>query len=1847
MSGRRVLVTGGARSVGAAITRHFAERGATVLVNYFHSREHADALAARARTQGWRLELFRASVADRAQLDRMFTRIKDTHGGLDVLVNNAAAGAILPLDELDERYWQRAFTTNVMGTLWCSRRAAELMAPAGGSIVNLSSVGAHRVITNYAALGTTKAAVEHLTRYLAVELAPAGIRVNVASAGVIDSPVMQLLGLNESSVVATTPRARLTSAEELAHLVGFLASEQAAAVTGQVLLADGGASLPGGHSVIPATPVQSDRLLLTDPASRASCTTVTEPHADGANTATDSASAPSLAQTRPPVSGTVVSTAPALPGMTSGEPIAVVGAGVAAPGAHDLASMWTALITGQSAFGEPTRFDIDHFWATEPDAADRSYTRISGFLGEFPAHSRLAEESASGAWHSPEHAATILRHTLLQATDTLTARSDDRWMAAIAATVDLSPAIEPVAAQAMLDTLAGTTPVTPSPDRTGLLTDQWVAHALNGIVPTGTESVVLDTACSSAAYAVATAMMALREGSCDIAIAAAAGLVSPHLMVTFSKLGALAREDTVRALDAEGTGTLFSDGAAAVALKTLSRARADGDDILGVILGVGLASDGRGRAIHSPNPAGQTRALTRAWASAGVHPRDLDWIVAHGTGTPRGDTTELDALAALLRDRAVPCPVTSNKAVFGHTGPAAALLSILHVLLALRHSSIPAQPGITHPLDAASTPGSRLRVPTTATAWPRRTDTPRRAGVSAFGFGGTNAHLVIAEDHPSLPAYTPQSPPEDEVVVVGWAGAFPDMSADAVTAWLTGSGPAPAPDFGDVYPAPTSARLRLPASAIARMDRAQLLALRLASDLLGHLDTADSTVAVVIGSSGLSRTGLANHARIYLDALTAPEPLRQLIDQHSLPISEDSAPGTLFNLTAGRVANHFDLHGSNLAVDAGADTVLSVIRTAAQLLRHDHCDIALAGLLDADSHQAWAQIVGAPALGEGAVGLALTRAATARRLGLPVLGTLTSAPTASLPRPTTPARPEPIYRTLDSALPLLRAVLERRAHTVYPTTHAGRSVQFHPDTDIPDPSSDIVTVEFVPAQPRVATRTPLAAIPPHTIVLTDLDLDLDAHTDIAVLRPDTIAADRIGHLLEELPFRPSHIRVITNVGPGPHMGIDRLLALHDLLFETARLCGQDLLSCAQLLGDAVLGRSPSPTTGLFSGFTKGLRRELRDCWCATILTDLPAATAMELLATESGYHQAVGVVAHVGNRRLEPALVSATVTVAAEFPLTAGSVVVATGGATGITAAALVGLAERVGAHFYLLGRSEPATDAGPPPSQEQYLRAARIAEPHAALTTLLAEYRLLRRGSEIRGTLDRLTALVGTDKVTYLQCDVTDAAAVEHTVAEVLARHGRIDLLVHAAGHVDNATLPRKRLPGFQKVRDVKVIGYLNLKQALAENPPTRWCNFSSYSALAGTPGMTDYLSANDFLCSSAQSPARASNEFSIAWMAWSGVGMVDDLIEQRLRRGGPFVRPLDPTTGSSEFLRALSWTTPPALTCFLRPSDRALLTADGLTQAPPPHTARPHRTATVSTATESTGAKTTVRRTYHCDTHGWLSGHRYRTRPILPGSAILDLAVEAARQLVPHAPLLALSNARFHTYLRAFDTPARAEATIIATTATVTTVRVRILSDLVGPSGALLRPDTLHATTDLLFGPPAPAERRHPRAAGAAAVAPVRLDTATDLLHISGVFDTINNVRRSTQTLTADYHFAPGPWVSSFATFHTPIMLLDTLARLSLYLADPSGHIPIGLLAGFDTLTTVPLDDVALTAEHPLIQLRWNNGEYTATTPSGAELARITGVLITTVGDMNPSTGAVITRPGPARIARPHHHG
>jgi enoyl-[acyl-carrier protein] reductase III len=241
------LVTGGGRGIGRAIVLRLAALGADVVVNYLRNGEAAERTAAEAAARGVRAEAIRAHVGEPERVETLFRTIQERYGRLDILVNNAASGVIRSALDLEPRHWDWTMNINARGAWLCARAAAPLMTGRGGRIVNISSLGSGRVLKDYLVVGVSKAALEALTRYLAVELAPLGIAVNAVAGGLVETEALRHFPHREAMLQDArqrTPAGRMVEPDDIARAVAFLCGAGAEMIRGQVLVVDGGYSLP-------------------------------------------------------------------------------------------------------------------------------------------------------------------------------------------------------------------------------------------------------------------------------------------------------------------------------------------------------------------------------------------------------------------------------------------------------------------------------------------------------------------------------------------------------------------------------------------------------------------------------------------------------------------------------------------------------------------------------------------------------------------------------------------------------------------------------------------------------------------------------------------------------------------------------------------------------------------------------------------------------------------------------------------------------------------------------------------------------------------------------------------------------------------------------------------------------------------------------------------------------------------------------------------------------------------------------------------------------------------------------------------------------------------------------------------------------------------------------------------------------------------------------------------------------------------------------------------------------------------------------------------------------------------
>lgn len=459
------------------------------------------------------------------------------------------------------------------------------------------------------------------------------------------------------------------------------------------------------------------------------------------------------------------STQPKNPG--AGE-IAVVGMAARFPEAPNPRALWNNIVDGKQSFGDvpSSRWNNDTFYSEIPRAIDRSYVRHGAFLDDVdqfaalhygiaprrvthmdPQHRLLydavREALQDAGWEQAafdrKRTGTFVGISSSEYRNFLNTRSTA--MAMLGGAYGDAPHGDGV--HAVAESVAKLTPIS-SFSLPGSLLNMAAANIAHQWGLEG-PAFAIDAACASALVAVYEAMLYLRTGQCDRALAGGVYLnLTPENQVSFSRIGAMSRQGSCRPFDAEADGFLQGEGVGVVVLRRLEDALQEGDRIHAVIRGGGINNDGAGSSgPMAPSRAGQVDVLRAAYDDAGVDPATIDFVECHGTATKVGDPVEVQALQEAMPARGTPVWLSSIKGNIGHTMSAAGIAGLLKAILVLKHRTIPPQAGYRTLNPDLGLDPTRFAVTSESTPWD--TEGPRRAGVSSFGFGGTNCHLVVEE----------------------------------------------------------------------------------------------------------------------------------------------------------------------------------------------------------------------------------------------------------------------------------------------------------------------------------------------------------------------------------------------------------------------------------------------------------------------------------------------------------------------------------------------------------------------------------------------------------------------------------------------------------------------------------------------------------------------------------------------------------------------------------------------------------------------------------------------------------------------------------------------------------------------------------------------------------------------------------------------------------------------------------------------------------------------------------------------------------------------------------------------
>lgn len=425
------------------------------------------------------------------------------------------------------------------------------------------------------------------------------------------------------------------------------------------------------------------------------------------------------------------------------EHIAIIGIGCRFPGGvNDTESFWKILAEGRDVVSDvpADRWNVERFYDAEPGVAGKSIAKRGGFLDEIdqfdPQFFGISPREAP--YIDPQQ--RLLLETAWEAIDDSGIVLDFENGTDIGVFVGISHN-DYQNIQGGATDRSGISAHSPTGNAHSIAANR-VSYCFNLSGP----SLATDTACSSALTAVHIACEQLLSGKCKMALAGGVTvIITPDGFIGFSQAGMLSPDGKCQAFSAEANGFVRGEGAGIVLLKPLSQALADGDPIHGVIMGSALNQDGHTNGISLPSTEAQAQLVRDACADAGIHPSQVDFVEAHGTGTAVGDPIEATALAeALCLDRPAnkPLPIGSVKTNLGHLETAAGIVGLIKGLLVLKHGQIPPSLHFKNPSTHIDMAALKLRVPVTLEPFPK-SDGPGIVGVNSFGFGGSNAHVIL------------------------------------------------------------------------------------------------------------------------------------------------------------------------------------------------------------------------------------------------------------------------------------------------------------------------------------------------------------------------------------------------------------------------------------------------------------------------------------------------------------------------------------------------------------------------------------------------------------------------------------------------------------------------------------------------------------------------------------------------------------------------------------------------------------------------------------------------------------------------------------------------------------------------------------------------------------------------------------------------------------------------------------------------------------------------------------------------------------------------------------------------
>ncbi len=494
-------------------------------------------------------------------------------------------------------------------------------------------------------------------------------------------------------------------------------------------------------------------------------------------------------------------------------------------------------------------------------------------------------------------------------------------------------------------------------------------------------SMVVDGACSGGLIVIDEAIKCLHQNKVDLCVVTGVlGNMGVSGNVAFSKIGGLS-EKASRPLDKTAGGLTPGEGAGSIIIKRLSDALRDRNTVFGVIRGSGVASDGAGQSIYAPNSRGQHNAMRKSLDRAHMTMQDIDYVEMHATGTPVGDKVEVKSIIQLCKEDAIQKPVAigSVKAQIGHSFSGAGMANLFKVLLAMQNEVLPPTHGFTGLPGELGDVSDYVYVNDKTKEWPNPKGHPRRALINAFGFGGINANVLLEEFeldyHQKLLLKLNQDirtcTPAPKYAVISY-GYFEEEN-NANTSWGNRPDESNADDNGAfVFP---FIKFKIPPRILNKLDESQRISLLAVSKALerAQINLPKQKTGVFAGGILGLKNAYCSDLRIRSveytsilkgilgDTLSDKEyqDLEKEFKADFEPIEEDTLPGFMDNIVAGRIANYFDTQGSNAMYDMDIGSFAAALHQGLLSLNNGENDLIIAGAVNCNDLDAFCQVYNA------------------------------------------------------------------------------------------------------------------------------------------------------------------------------------------------------------------------------------------------------------------------------------------------------------------------------------------------------------------------------------------------------------------------------------------------------------------------------------------------------------------------------------------------------------------------------------------------------------------------------------------------------------------------------------------------------------------------------------------------------------------------------------------------------------------------------------------------------------------------------------------------------------------------